>query len=447
MILRYFLPRQIDGCRGCDYREYFLCKFSKKLVVNGIFSSRKFHEMMGPDVCIAERLGGKDFSASPTYKFAKIQQMKADFCANIPHKDLLDFAIGRPQEMPSLCAIEAMKMATSVAANHHYAECGCGAFIDAAVRYMKRVFAVDVSPERELLPSMGSKNALIYMALALLNGGDVLLTTTPSYPVLATHAHYLGAQIYAMPLEGKRQFLPDLGAIPREQLERAKILHLNYPNNPTGACAPLEFFEEAIHFARKYNLILLHDAAYGGLYNENYPSRSVLQIPGAKDVSVELHSCSKAHNMTGWRIGWVCGNEKVVAAYEEVKRNSDSGQFLPIQMGAIAALDDDDFCQTRMAIYEERASIIGKVFEEKGFTIPQNTHPFFRYMDMPKEVNGRPMATAEAFCQWLLQECGILLTSWDEVGHNVRASMTFPTETQLVATQLRNRLASVHMRF
>ncbi|MDR1437644.1 MAG: aminotransferase class I/II-fold pyridoxal phosphate-dependent enzyme [Puniceicoccales bacterium] len=397
-------------------------------------------EMKMNDFHIADRLGGRNFGTFPSYKFAQIQRLKEDFFRSNPSLPLLDFGIGRPTEPPSEVAVAAMNAATATCENHHYADCGCFIFMEAAVRYMERVFSVAMEPERELLPSMGTKNAFTYLALALFNPGDVLLSTAPGYPVFPTHARYLGVQVHAMPLLERNQFLPDFADIPPEALRRAKVLHLNYPNNPTGACAPAEFFSDAVAFARKNHLILVHDAAYAGLHNEQFPPRSVLRVPGAKEVAVELHSCSKAHNMTGWRLGWICGNEKVIAAYREIKMNSDSGQFLPLQMGAIAALDDDCFCQKRMSIYGERFSAAVRVFREKGFLFSSHSHPFYAYGPAPKEVNGIPMDSAAAFCQWLLRQCGVLLTDWDDTGNYLRASMTIPMEAAAMEAELRERL-------
>lgn len=399
----------------------------------------------------AERIGGARFGqASGSYKFERIKQAQRAFEQQHPEIPLLNFGIGEPQTPPPENVIHTLYKAATKPENHGYSDCGILPFCDAARKYMKKVFQVDLSPE-EILPSMGIKSALTQTALAFLNPGDVLLMPTPAYPVLATHASYLGAEIHSLPLKQENHFLPVLETIPEDILRRAKMLYLNYPNNPTGACATKEFFEKAIQLAKKYHFVIVQDAAYSGLWDDESPASSILQLPQAKEVAIELHSCSKGHRMTGWRIGWICGNHQLVAAYRKIKDNSDSGQFKPIQFAAIEALQDLSIPQKSMAEYRNKYEAVAKVLKEFGFTSPENSHPFYLYVSAPKGVlssNGNiQFSDAATATEWLLTQCGILTVPWDEVTPEIRFSMTIPLSVNEIQCALLERLKGLQLYF
>lgn len=399
----------------------------------------------------AERIGGNRFgTASGSYKFERIKQAQRAFEQQHPEIPLLNFGIGEPQTPPPENVIRALYEAATKPENHGYSDCGILPLCDAAREYMKKIFQVDLSAE-EILPSMGIKSALAQVALAFLNPGDVLLMPTPAYPVLATHASYLGAEIYSLPLKQENRFLPDLETVPEDILQRAKMLHLNYPNNPTGASASKEFFEKIIHFAKKYHFIVVQDAAYSGLWDTESPALSILQLPHAKDVAIELHSCSKGHRMTGWRIGWTCGNANLIAACRKIKDNSDSGQFKPIQFAAIEALKDFSIPQKSMQEYREKRDIVAKILAEFGFTPTQNSHPFYLYVAAPKRVQCAGgeihFADAATVSEWLLSQCGILTVPWDEVDPSIRFSMTIPLSANNIQQILYERLKDFHFFF
>ena len=223
--------------------------------------------------------------------------------------------------------------------NRGYADNGIAAFKEAAARLMQREFGVRLDPATEINHCIGTKTALAMLPAAFINPGDVTLMTTPGYPVAGTHTKYYGGEVYRLPLLAKNGFLPDLDAIPAEICRRAKLLVLNYPNSPTGRVATPEFYARVIEFARANQMVVVQDAAHVMLTYEGRPL-SFLQVPGARDVGVEVHSLSKGWNMIGWRMGWVCGNERIVRALADVKDNCDSGQFIAIQKAAAAALDD-----------------------------------------------------------------------------------------------------------
>ncbi|MDR2029863.1 MAG: aminotransferase class I/II-fold pyridoxal phosphate-dependent enzyme [Puniceicoccales bacterium] len=376
------------------------------------------------------------------YKFASVEERRRQFQKKFPDRSILDFGIGRPQEAPPSGAMDGLVRALARPNCHGYAECGCRDFLETVARYLERNFFLQLEPEEEILPSMGIKNALTYLALEFLRPGDVLLATVPGYPVLPTHAALRGVEVVSLPLLKKNFFLPDFSSVPPAILHRAKLLLLNYPNNPTGALAGADFFQKAVAFAQEHGLIVAHDAAYAGLHGP--AAFSILQIPGAKDICLELYSCSKAHNMTGWRIGWVCGGRLPIAAYRRAKECSDSGQFLPIQYGAMAALDDDDFCARSLALLDRRCRAVERLLCGEGgagFAEQPPHHPFYLYLPAPTAVDEIALATAAEFSDWLLAEEGILTIPWDEVGHYVRFSMTIPLEPDELEQQLAERLA------
>jgi len=256
----------------------------------------------------AERIGGAQYGKSTAiYKFEKIKRAKKAASLAKPDVALIDMGVGEPDEMAFPVVVEALQNAAAQAENRGYADNGGDGFKQAAARYMQTVFQVEsIDWETDVIHSIGSKSALSILPACFINPGDYVLMTEPGYPVLGTHASYLGGSVYNMPLTADNEFLPDLTAIPEDVLSQAKILVLNYPNNPTGASATRAFFEEAVAFARANNLIIVQDAAYASLIFEGQPL-SILQIPGAKEVAGELHSLSKSYNMTGWRIGFVVG--------------------------------------------------------------------------------------------------------------------------------------------
>lgn len=398
---------------------------------------------------IADRIGRVSFGKkNKSYKFEVIKSDKMAAEMTNPERVILDFGIGEPPMPPDKKVIDELYNAAKDPSSGHYTDCGMDFFIRSACRYMERVFGVALDPEREVLPSMGIKSSLVYVAHAFLNPKDVLLTTTPGYPVLPTYARYLGAEVYFLPLREENNFFPDLEAIPPAILQRAKILHLNYPNNPTGACATKEFFTAAVEFAHKHALIIVHDAAYSGLYDDRNGPISLLNIPNGKAVSLELHSCSKAQAMTGWRIGWVCGNETFVEAYRTVKNSSDSGVFLPIQSAACLALEDAAFPQRAMQYYRTCAAAIREILEPKGFRFPTDTHPFYLYTPVPKSCSdGTKFESALDFSKWLLNELGVVTVPWDDVVPSIRLAMTFSTPFETTVRELRHRIKTVEFQW
>ena len=253
--------------------------------------------------------------------------------------------------------------------------------------------------------------------------------TVPGYPVFGTHTKYLGGEVYNVQLKAENDFLPDLDSIPADILRRAKVMVVNYPNNPTGASATLQFFKKLVDFAKKNNIVIVSDAAYASLVFEGEPM-SIFQVEGAKDVAVELHSLSKSHNMTGWRIGWVCGNPLIVKAYGDVKDNTDSGQFLAIQLAAAKGLEDPSITRRIADKYSRRMDMLVKVLSGMGFKPVKPKASFYLYMPAPKAAVGADgrrieFKSGEDFSQWMISEHLISTVPWDDAGAYVRFSVTF----------------------
>ena len=380
----------------------------------------------------AERIGGINYGKSTAiYKFEKIKRAKAAAKKAKPDVALIDLGVGEPDEMAFPQVVKALQVEAAKPENRGYADNGGVDLRLAGARYLKNLFNVTIDPETEILHSIGSKAALSLLPACFINPGDVVLMTVPGYPVFGTHAKYYGGVVHNIKLTAEHHFLPDLKSIPADVLAKAKVLVLNFPNNPTGACATLKFYEEVVAFAKKHNLIVIQDAAYGSLHFGT-EQVSILQVPGAKDVAVELHSLSKSHNMTGWRIGFVAGNSLIVRAYGDVKDNSDSGQFLGIQKAGVAGLDDVSIPRAIAAKYSRRMDKLVGVLAKLGFQVRKPGAGFFLYMPAPKSATG-PSGTVsfdsgEAFSQWMISEHLISTVPWDDCGSFVRFSVTFVSE-------------------
>jgi LL-diaminopimelate aminotransferase len=378
----------------------------------------------------AERIGGNQYGKSTAiYKFEKIKRAKKAAKEAKPDVDLIDMGVGEPDEMAFPVVIQALQEEAAKPENRGYADNGGEDFKEAAAKYMGEVFGVsDIDSTTEVVHSIGSKTALSMIPACFINPGDYVLMTVPGYPVLGTHAQYLGGNVHNIKLEEANDFLPDFDAIPADVLVKAKILVLNYPNNPTGASATLDFFAKAVAFAKANNLIILQDAAYASLIFEGKPV-SIFQVPGAKDVAVELHSLSKSYNMTGWRIGFVVGNSLIVQAYADMKDNSDSGQFLAIQKAGAVALANPLITDEIAGKYSRRMDLLTTALNQNGFSAKKPKGSFFLYVTAPKSATADGVSTefdsGESFSQWLITNELISTVPWDDCGNFVRFSVTF----------------------
>ncbi len=405
----------------------------------------------------AERIGGRQYGKSTAiYKFEKIKRAKRAALAAHPGAEIIDMGVGEPDEMAFPEVIAKLHEEALKPENRGYADNGDDALKQAAARYLERVCGVrGINPDTEVLHSIGSKAALSILPAAFINPGDYVLMTTPGYPVFGTHAKYYGGLVHNLPLIEANHFLPDLAGIPAEILGRAKVLVLNYPNNPTGASATPEFFAQVVAFARKNNLVVIHDAAYAALVFEGKPL-SFLATPGAKEVGIELHSTSKSFNMTGWRCGFVAGNELLVKAYGDVKDNSDSGQFLAIQHAAAYCFDHPEITEQIAAKYSRRMEALVEVLRFAGFNARKPKGSFFLYVPAPKaavRAGGARVEfrNAEEVSQWLISEKLISTVPWDDACANLRFSVTFctkdPMEEKRVLAEIAARLGDVKFLF
>ena len=308
----------------------------------------------------AERIGGSGYGkGGDIYKFEKIKRAKRKALADHPERKLIDFGIGENDEMATEAVRRAMAREINQTRNRGYADNGIAEFREAVARLMAREFGVRLDPVTEVNHCIGTKTALAMLPAAFINPGDVTLLTVPGYPVAGTHTKYYGGEVHRLPLLAENDFLPDLDSIPADIRRKAKLLVLNYPNSPTGKVATREFYAKVVDFALANRIAVVQDAAHLMLSYEGRPL-SFLEVPGARDVGVEVHSLSKGWNMIGWRLGWVCGHERLVRAFADVKDNCDSGQFIAIQRAAITALDDAEIPRRTRAKYERR---LGKLVE------------------------------------------------------------------------------------
>ncbi len=374
----------------------------------------------------AQRIGGAQYGkGTEIYKFEKIKRAKRKALADHPERKLLDFGIGENDEMAPEPIRRVMAVEIDRPANRGYADNGIAAFKEAAARFMAREFGVPLDPATEVNHCIGSKTALAMLPAAFIDPGDVTLMTVPGYPVAGTHTKYYGGEVYRLPLLAENDFLPDLDSIPAEVRRRAKLLVLNYPNSPTGKVATREFYGRVIRFARENQIVVIQDAAHLMLsYGD--PPLSFLQVPGAREVGVEVHSMSKGWHMIGWRLGWVCGHERIVRAFADVKDNCDSGQFIAIQKAAVAALDNAEIPKQTRAKYLRRLTKLVEVLRRCGVDCRVPGGTYFLYIPSPKGASGGPaFATAEEASQYLITEHSICTVPWDDAGHFLRLSATF----------------------
>jgi len=386
------------------------------------------------------------------YKFEKIKRAKRAALAANPGIELIDFGVGEPDEMAFPGVVQSLQKEAEKPENRGYADNGIPEFKEAAARYMRKVYNVNgLNPETEVLHGIGSKPVLAIFPAVFINPGEVTLMTVPGYPVMGTHTRWYGGEVVNLPLREENKFLPNLDGIPADVRKRAKLLYINYPNNPTGAGATTKFFEKVVNFAKENSIVVVHDAAYAALTYGSKPL-SFLSVPGAKDVGVEIHSLSKSYNMTGWRLAFVAGNERVIAGYGNVKDNYDSGQFKAIQKAGVYALDHPEITTEITAKYERRLGAMAAALAELGFNAKIPAGTFYLYVKMPVGVKGRKhFANAEEFSEFLIAEKLISTVPWDDAGSYIRFSATFEskggTDEQRVLAEFKMRMAGLQFEF
>jgi LL-diaminopimelate aminotransferase len=362
----------------------------------------------------------------PPYLFARIDEMKAEALKR--GKDLIDISIGDPDIPTPVHIVEAMKKAVEKPEHHRYPSYeGMLAYREAVAGWYKRRFGVELDPQTEVLSLIGSKEGIGHISLAFVNPGDLVLCPSPGYPVYSIGTLFADGEPYYMPLTEESNFLPDLKAIPESVLQRAKMMFLNYPNNPTAQVATEEFFREVIEVAHKYNIIVCHDAAYSEIYYEGRKPISFMQIEGAKEVGVEFHSLSKTYNMTGWRIGFVVGNREVIKGLGKIKTNLDSGVFQAIQEASVVALNTEESILDEIrSTYQQRRDILYEGLKSIGLEVFKPEATFYFWVKVPKGY------TSEEFTIHLLEKAGVLGTPGNGFGTPgegyIRFALTAPVE-------------------
>lgn len=391
----------------------------------------------------AERIGGSSFGKGTVlYKFEKIKRARREAEREHPETPIIDMGVGEPDSMADASVVEKLYAEAKKWENRGYSDNGILPFQEAAAKYMETVFGVrGLDPRNEICHSIGSKPALAMLPQAFINPGDVSIVTVPGYGVLGTMTRFLGGEVYPLPLLPENDFLPDLESVPADVAKRAKLLYINYPNNPTGAVATPEFFAKVIDFAKRNRVIVVSDAAYAALTFDGYAPLSFLSVPGAKDVGVEIQSLSKAFNMTGWRLGFVAGNEKVVKGFACVKDNNDSGQFKAIQYAGVQALSSPSITERTVAKYSRRHDLLVKALSDVGFQVKKPKGSFYLYARAPKGIaGGESFASAEDFSQWLIREKQISTVPWDDAGHFIRFSVTFTADSEAAEISLMDEI-------
>jgi len=375
----------------------------------------------------------------PPYLFQEIDRLKAELTAR--GVDVINLGVGDPDLPTPKHIIESLQRNAEDPVNHQYPSySGMNDFKGSVARWYKSRFGVDLDPEKEVLTLIGSKEGIAHLPLACINPGDVALVPSPAYPVYDIATMFAGGESHFMPLLHKNGFLPDLDAIPAETARKAKVMFINYPNNPTGATADKGFFEKVVEFGRENDIMICHDAAYTEMGFDGYRPMSFLEVDGAKEVGIEFHSLSKTYNMTGWRLGFAVGNADVIGALGQVKSNIDSGAFNAVQWAGITALESDQQCVAEMQqIYQERRDILIDGLKSANLNPTPPKATFYVWCPTP------PGYTSKAFSSLLLKEAGIVTTpgsGFGEPGEGyIRMALTVNKERIREAVERIKKLA------
>jgi LL-diaminopimelate aminotransferase len=399
----------------------------------------------------ANRIGGANYGKSnEIYKFEKIKRAKRKALADHPDRKLLDFGIGENDDMADTSVRASLKSEVDKVENRGYADNGIANYKEAAAEFMQRQFGVTLDPVTEICHCIGSKPAYAMLPACFINPGDVTLMTVPGYPVAGTWTRYLGGEVYRLPLKKENGFYPELASIPGDIKSRAKLLVINYPNSPTGAVATTDFYKRVIEFAHAHQVVVVQDAAHILLSYQGEPL-SFLQVDGAKEVGVEVHSMSKGFNMIGWRLGFVCGHAKIVQAYADVKDNSDSGQFMAVQHAAAAALRNATIPVAVKTKYERRLRKLVAALKQVGFQCEMPGGTYFLYASAPRAAGTRTFANAEEASQYLIHEQSVCCVPWDDAGAFLRFSVTYiansEAEEDTLMSETVSRLKGMQLQF
>jgi len=345
----------------------------------------------------------------PPYLFKELDRQRDEVAAR--GVDIIDLGVGDPDLPTPGHIIAAGQKAMADARHHRYPTySGMETFRDTAAEWVGQRFGVTVERD-QVVTLIGSKEGVAHFPLAFVNPGDMVLAASPAYPVFATNAMFCGGEVHTVPLLARHGFLPDLEAIPPEVARRAKIFYVNYPNNPTGAVADLDFFTRLVEFCRRFEIILMHDAAYTEIFLEDFVPPSVLQADGAMDLAIEFHSLSKTYNMTGWRLGFAVGQADLVGALGQVKSNIDSGAFEAVQMAGIEALTADQAPVAELRqIYRRRRDVLVAGLRDLGLAVEPPRATFYVWAPVPEGYS------SAQFAAHVLAESGVVCTPGNGFG-------------------------------
>ncbi len=348
----------------------------------------------------------------PPYLFARIEQRIAQ--AKEDGVDVISLGIGDPDRPTPKHIIDKAAGQLYNSENHQYpSSVGMLSFRQAVAQYYKNRFNVELDAKSEVVTLIGSKEGIAHISWCYLDPGDISLVPDPGYPVYGTGSALAGAQPYIMPLKAENKFLPDLDAIPEDVAKKAKLMFLNYPNNPTGAIASLDFYKKVVDFAKKYDILVCHDSAYQDLSFDGYLAPSFLEVPGAKEIGIEFGSCSKPYNMTGWRIGWAAGNPQAINALGRLKSNLDSGQFQAIQYAGIAALTGpQDSVKEISKVYQERRDIVVNGLNSMGWKLEAPKSTIYVWAPVPKGYDSM------SFAEYVFEKSGVVVTPGNGYGEH-----------------------------
>lgn len=406
------------------------------------------------DSLVSKALGGYSFfeSNKRLYKFEKIKKLTKEATLNNPNTKLIDLGVGEPDRMADESIIDILNIEARKLENRYYADNGILEFQQSAVKYMDNVYDIKNITPNNIMHGIGSKSILAMIPICFINPGDICLMPIPSYPTLGTYTKFLGGEVYTLPLCAENDFLIDLDNIPEDILNRAKMIYINYPNNPTGQVATIEFYKKVVEFAKENNILVVSDLAYGQLTYDDYKPLSIFSVEGSLDVCVEIHSLSKSFNMTGWRLAFIVASENFIKLYGTIKSHTDSGQFRAIQKAGAYALDNFDLVDINIDRYSRRLDLLTQTLKEIGFKVSKPKAGFYLYAPIPKGIkDGVKFNNAEDASSFILSNILVSTVPWDDCGSYLRFSVTYDAPTLedeiLIMSELKNRFCSLNLDF